>query len=280
MVLADDVPFSRGQWSGLMVAFGLGLGALQFAGILALGSLSATAGAALALLACAHASLRHQRRSRFLQQACTDGNRLVAQGRLDEARRVLVDASKHARLVPHLHALLLFCRGIVELLQGSLGPARTLFARAVGSGWLEPTGPLSGSYAEVCLWMSLCEVISGDISQACVWRSRVATPIPPPPPLAAHHLLLDVLIACRQGRYDDALQRHELGIANARRHLNQRELATLDVVAGFALERARGGSYRQHADQIVDWRELDGIDLSHLVVRWPELAQFLARRGL
>jgi len=274
-----EAPYSHEQWSGMMLMFGLGLGMLQFAGIIALGGVAATAGAAIALYACAHASLRHGRLTRHLQDACAQANRLVAEDRYDEARVLLLDATKLARFVPHMHALLLFSRGVVELLAGSLTQARALFTRTLASGWLSPTGPLAGSYPEICLWMSLCEVIFGDLHQACAWRWRVQTPAPPPPPLAAHHLFLDVLIETRQGNYEQALARLEAGRPNAHRQLNRRELATLDAVEAFARERSRGGHYRQEADRLDHWRETEDVRFDYLTVRWPELAQFLEKRG-
>lgn len=274
-----EAMYSHEQWSGMMLMFGLGLGMLQFAGLILMGGTAATAGAAIALYACAHASLRHSRLTRHLQDTCAQANRLVAESRLDEAKQMLLDASKQARFVPHMHALLLFSRGIVELLAGSLPQARALFTRTLASGWLSPTGPLAGSYPEICLWMSLCEVISGDLRQACAWRWRVQTPGPPPPALAAHHLFLDVLIETRQGNYERALARLETGRPNAHRQLNRRELATLDAVEAFARERSRGGHYRQEADRLDHWRESEGVSFDYMTVCWPELAQFLEQRG-
>ncbi len=264
----------------MILVFGLGLGMLQFAGILALGSFATAAGAALALVTCAHASLRHHQTTRQLQQTCAEANQLVAVNRLDEADDLLKSAASHARLVPHMHALLIFSRGVVALLRAEIDRAGELFERAMASQWLLPTGPLAGSYPEICLWMCLAAIIRGDLEQAHRWRSQVALPGPTPPPLAAHQTLLDVLLNCRLGNFESATRAYEFGVANAEQHLSQREILALDAVAAFSLEHSRATTYRQQADQLSRWREVDGPDLNFLTVRWPELARFLGQRGI
>ncbi len=277
---------SRGEWSRRMLGVGLGLLTTQAITALMLPANVSLWIVGAMMCGCGAAMLVHEHTSRRLQAECTRASTSIQRGELEEARARLDSALSSARAAPHLHALLLFNRGVVDLRAGELAAARDRLRAALETGWITPRGRLAGAQPQVCLWMTLLEALAGDLGAARRWQASTVTALraanePTTRHILARRLAVDVVVELRAGQYSAALQRLENQRPGASKHLTEAELRLLDVLEAFAREHSATGQYRDHADSL----ELTGgraqpREFAFLGASWSEMENFLRRRGL
>jgi hypothetical protein len=239
---------------------------------------------------CAGAMLHHERSARRSQAACTRASALIQLGELPAARELLDAALASADAAPHLHALLLFNRGVVDLRSGDLRAARARLNMAIETGWITARGSLAGTHPQVCTWMTLLETLAGDTETARRWQAvtRAAADVYTWPyrhlwssarrELMAQRLCVDATLELREGDYEGARRRIENQRPAASAHLSASDLRMLDVLVGFAREHSAKDHYRDHGAAITRPAGL-AQEFAFLGVRWPEMAMYLRRFG-
>lgn len=277
---------SRAEWSRRMLGLGLGLLTSQALAAALLSPQVSTWAVGAMMCGCGVTMLVHERAARRLQAECTRASTLIQRGELTEARARLDHALTHARAAPHLHALLLFNRGVVDLRAGDLRAARDRLRRALDTGWFSRRGRLAGARPQVCMWMALLEALEGELDAARGWQAETRAALAEAPSttqrvILAQQLAVDAVVELRDGAYTPALHRLENQRPGASEHLTDADLRLLDVLEAFAREHSATGQYRDRADELrLGGDRAREDEFTFLGASWPEMKNFLRRRGL
>lgn len=205
---------------------------------------------------------------RIATRATRDNDDAVAYlvaGKVEEAAALFDHVCEVSRWLPIPHAWAAANRGACFLRAGDLASAVDVLQGVVGSGWLEDD-PLYRHLA-------VAYALSGQIDAALSWRERAHARTPAA--RRAELLLLDVVIALRQGDVAEARRQldEHLPAANALVSAHQRrQLHLLDAFA-----RAGAGA---PPPALAPGREaapldLEPLDLAPLTASWPALRAFV-----
>jgi hypothetical protein len=273
-------PVERQAWYSRSIPLAMGLGAL-------IGMASAHVSiAAIWLTTIAMVGwliARRRRIYRFLRDN-DDGVALLGAGELEEAAGVFDRLCAGARLMPHVHSLFVYNRGVVHLERGELDRAVGLLSAVVHAGWIAPRGALAVYYPNVLARLAMAEALRGHEDLADSWRIRAHAVISVPK--RGMLLLVDAIVEARHERHARVIELVDDGWMRAENLLNAKQLRAIRLIEAYCLERAGGTDYRAEARSADLHRALDAArrgragEFDFLAVAWPELRQFMARHGL
>ncbi len=195
-------------------------------------------------------------------------------GDVQGAAKLFDGLATEARGVPIVHALLVFNRGATAMRLGDIDRAIELTQRAVQSGWIADASlnlaSLAGSNMGTCL------AIKGDLDAAERWQREAHAAVAPSK--RGSLLVLDALIACRRGRYVEAIAQVERDWALAEGGLNAAQLRGVRLLRAFALEQT-GGEADEIASLIAGAKPFRTGEQDYLAGSWPEFRAFLVKHG-
>lgn len=202
---------------------------------------------------------------------------LLAAGRVTEAAEEFEALTREGRSVPLLHALFVFNRAVTYHQAGQLEKALSLLAAVVHSGWSR-ANQIPNFHGLLLAEAATCLALLGDLAAADRLARRAHEHIGEPQ--RGRVMVAEVVILLRSGKAKAAaehIREHyfsaegTVGARGARavRLLWAFALSGLpaDQAAGIDLERLLAGTYPHAQDEF-----------DHLIVRWPELARFVAER--
>jgi hypothetical protein len=213
-----------------------------------------------------------------------DGVALLVSGELTAAAQIFDKLCTRSRGTPALHSLFVYNRAVTHLEAGELDRAVALLSAVLHAGWIGPKGVLAVHYPSVLGRLAIAEALRGRLQQADGWRARAhaATSAAKRGTL----LLLDTVVESRLGNFKRVVEIVEDGWSRSENMLNAKQLRTLRLLQGFALERLAGSDYRAVSREGDLRRAVEAVrdgrrgEFDFLAVAWEELQSFLQRHRL
>lgn len=261
-------PWTRARyWVDRGLSFGpllASLPAFALASVLADSAL--VVGGVLAVGGCVLAGRRSPRRDAWAKLNA-EAAALLDAGESEKAERILRGLVESTRAYPRDQAVFLLNLGS-SLVWRDVDRALAILLVIESSGWLAPREARALLHAEI----ACCRALRGE-------RERAAEALETARALGDVPILVEALVACRTGRYEDAVEdvwsRTE-AIASMKPHAK----ALLRLLAAFALERL-GRPQTIEVTRLLEGAEAySGAHVRTLTDRWLDLAEFARRHGL
>jgi hypothetical protein len=195
---------------------------------------------------------------------------LIGEGQPAEAARVLDDLLQTSRAWPWLYSIHLFNRGVAATRMGRFADARAMLGAVHAARWLEAPKylPLLGG---LLCERALLEALAGELPAAETWQRHAHQRLLSP---AVSALTLDVVIATRRGKLDDAEALLQSKWAAAEATLPARDMKRLRVLRAF-VSSLRAPDNRAAIDGwLAGVKPLPKEYLAYLATQWPEFAAF------
>ena len=213
--------------------------------------------------------LRASAQLRAFTLANAEATALVYEGRFDEAC-ARFEANARRFRSPSLHPISVHNLADTLLHRGQLERALSLGAAvATYRGLLR--SPLVAASAPSLV--ATCYALLGDLDSAKAWlpEARDAARL-----VACENALVpEVIVACREGRFAEAIGRIEERRRQIDGSLAGHDLRTLRVLLAFALSQTENASEAALAEARALARPSFAGELDYLATRWPELKPFL-----
>lgn len=223
----------------------------------------------LFLLLAAGFFLRAGLQLRAFTLANAEATALVYEGHFDKAC-VRFEANTRRFRSPSLHPISIYNLADTLLQRGELERALSLAAAVATCRSLLKSPLISASAPSL---VATCYALLGDLDSAKAWlpeARRAAALIS-----CETALVPEVIVACREGRFAEAVQRMDERRRQIDGSLAGNDLRILRAMRAFALAQDATGSTPQQNLALALARPAFPGELDYLATRWPELGTFL-----
>lgn len=198
---------------------------------------------------------------------------LITEGKLENAAAQLEQLARRFRGEQPSHGIILYNLASVELRRGQTERALSLAYAAHGR-----TG--AGAFrAMPAMMLSIGYTVLDDLPAAEAWQQE-AERLGRAPGFEGT-LFSSALLACRQGRYTDALALLDARWSAAQKQLPKEAMRLLRLLRAFALSQTPEGPDGELVRKLIsELPETARGEFDGLAVRWPELHAFLRHHNL
>ena len=203
--------------------------------------------------------------------ANTQATRLIGEGEPEKAIVILDELVAKSRAFPVAYSLYLWNRAVAATRSGRFDDARTMLLGVHATKWFER--PIFKNFVPgVMISLGTVEALAGNLDEAESWQRRAHGRLTSASGIAA--LPLDVVIAARRGKLDEAEALCQSHWAAAEAALLARDVKLLRVLRAFVASRRAPEHHASVDAWLAGAKPMRAGAFAYVGAAWPEFAEF------